>query len=101
MICFKINLFSDESSAKYGKVTNDIIFCICKNNLPLSFVDSEGFQYLMKIIYANYSIPSRPTNTQLIDAQYIRLSAKIKLEIKDKFISVTIDLWTDALNYVS
>lgn len=80
-------------------ITNLIIYMIAKDNLPLSVVDNEGFQQLMKIITPLYTVPSRKTITKLLDAKYEVLKDKfIKNIQKALSFPITCDIWTDVSN---
>lgn len=72
---------------------------IAKDNLPLSLVDNEGFQQLMKVVTPLYKVPSRKTFTKLLDAKYEVLKGKfIKNLEKTASFTLTCDIWTDVSN---
>ncbi|CAG5043301.1 unnamed protein product [Parnassius apollo] len=81
---------------KYGQLNNAIMLMICKDTLPLSTVEKEGFQYLMKIAVPLYKLPSRQTITQMIDDTYDFLSLQFREKLLDvESICMTTDIWTD------
>jgi len=72
---------------------------ISKDNLPLSTVEKDGFNYLMKILSPLYKIPCRSGITQMIDEKYEVLSLRVKKKLENiSAISLTTDVWTDTLN---
>lgn len=80
-------------------ITNLIMFMIAKDNLPLSIVDNEGFQRLMKLVTPLYTVPSRKTITKLLDAKYEVLKDKFINNIqKASSFTLTCDIWTDVSN---
>lgn len=75
------------------------MFMIAKDNLPLSIVDNEGFQRLMKLVTPLYTVPSRKTITKLLDAKYKVLKSKFINNIqKASSFTLTCDIWTDVSN---
>lgn len=72
---------------------------IAKDNLPLSVVENEGFQQLMKTVARLYYLPSRKKITRLLDLKYEILKSKFISNIKDvSSFTVTCDIWTDVSN---
>lgn len=72
---------------------------LVKDNMPLSSVEKDGFNYFMKKVLPIYKVPSRKTITKLISSKYNVLS----VQIKNKFtlvetITLTTDVWTDTIN---
>ncbi|XP_071650785.1 E3 SUMO-protein ligase ZBED1 [Temnothorax longispinosus] len=82
-----------------NKLTNDILFMITSENLPLSIVDSKGFKRLMNRAAPLYTVPSRRTITRLIDAKYDFLKDSFKEDLKlSSTFTLTCDIWTDVSN---
>ncbi|KYN09799.1 Zinc finger BED domain-containing protein 1 [Trachymyrmex cornetzi] len=70
---------------------------IAINQLPISFVSSEGFKDFMKVIEPNYSIPSRGSIYYRLKMAYNQIREKLSLEIsKICSFALTIDAWTSA-----
>lgn len=69
---------------------------ICRDKLPESFVENEGFLRLMKLLCPNYNVPDRKTVSRLVDSYYDILVSKIKAEIKAQdYVSLGGDCWED------
>ncbi|CAD7085301.1 unnamed protein product [Hermetia illucens] len=51
---------------------------ICRDSEPISVVENEGFQYLMKLVAPLYKIPSRSTFDELLDKKYGFVSNMLK-----------------------
>ncbi|XP_011859968.1 PREDICTED: zinc finger BED domain-containing protein 4-like [Vollenhovia emeryi] len=79
-------------------ITNSIAYMIAKDNFPLSTVENEGFQLLMKTIAPLYKVPCRKTLTKLLDSKYEVLKRKFIDNIQHSSITVTCDIWTDISN---
>lgn len=77
-------------------MTNLLLFWITKDNLPLDFVEGEGFKAFMKEALPHYKAPGRKRVTKLLDEKYKDLYKKIKAKLsKDvKYVSLTTDIWT-------
>lgn len=72
---------------------------IAKDNLPFQTVEKEGFQLFVKALAPLYKLPSRKTTTRLMEEKYEVLSDVIKNQLSTtENLSLTTDVWTDALN---
>ncbi|CAD7093955.1 unnamed protein product [Hermetia illucens] len=67
-----------EGGNKNSKITDGILFMICRDSEPISVVENEGFQYLMKLVAPLYKIPSRRTFDELLDKKYEFVSNMLK-----------------------
>lgn len=69
---------------------------IAKDKEPLSIVDREGFNLLMKVVAPLYRIPDRKTLTKLMDNRYVEAKECYKSTL-EKALSYTLtcDNWTD------
>ncbi|XP_028025324.1 zinc finger BED domain-containing protein 1-like isoform X2 [Bombyx mandarina] len=93
-----IKSFGD-NGVKRGQITNEIVFMIAKDGLPLNTVEKTGFNYLMKVVAPLYKVPARTTITHMIDDKYDILSTQLKLKIQEvEALSLTADVWTDSHN---
>jgi len=80
-------------------ITNTIAFMITKDNVPLSIVENEGFQQLMRTVARLYKLPSRKSITKLLDLKYEILKSKFINNIKNvSSFTITCDIWTDVSN---
>jgi hypothetical protein len=86
-----------EGGAKHRRITNIILFMICKDNLPLSTVEKESFKQLMTTVAPLYKVPSRKHFTNFLDQKYEFLKHKFhgKIERAD-YVALTTDIWTDS-----
>ncbi|KAJ8926495.1 hypothetical protein NQ314_021140 [Rhamnusium bicolor] len=72
---------------------------ICHDFQPLSIVEDEGFQKLMKVTALNYKIPSRKSFTNLLNKKYDVISNTYKTKIKNAYLyCLTTDIWTEPMN---
>lgn len=77
------------------KITQAIIYMICKDYQPLSIVEHTGFNKLIKTIAPQYKMPSRFTIKRLIMDKFDLLSTNMKQTLVDKKCTLTTDIWTD------
>lgn len=66
---------------KRGKLSDGILFMICRDDQPISIVDEEGFRYPMKVSSPLYTVHSRRTIDSTLDDKYQRWSNKILLKL--------------------
>jgi len=79
-------------------ITNTIAFMITKD-VPLSIVENEGFQQLMRTVACLYKFPSRKIITKLLDLKYEILKSEFINNIKNvSLFTITCDIWTDVSN---
>lgn len=92
----KISSFK-EGGEESHKVTQSIIYMICKDLEPLSIVEREGFRKLMKTVAPHYTLPSRKTIRSAIIEKYQYISNIFKAQLKDvPSYTLTTDIWTDS-----
>ena len=97
--CFESMKSFEEGGRKHTKLTNKILFMICKDSQPVATVEREGFKELMKHVAPSYKIPCRKTFGSRLDNKYEELSKDYKRFLKTvKDITLTTDLWSDTLN---
>ena len=84
---------------KHTKLTDKILYMICKDSQPVATVEREGFQELIKYVAPNYKLPCRKTFSRRLDEKYEKMSNDYKKTLKSiKDITLTTDLWSDTLN---
>lgn len=59
-----------EGGDKFNRITNSILFLICKDMQPFNIVNNDGFQHLMKTVVPLYKLPSRDTFSRRLDNKY-------------------------------
>lgn len=79
----------------HTEITDALLFCICKDNLPFSTVEGQGFKHFLSVACPLYNIPTRNTIKNKIDQKYEDLARTFKERIKNKDVSLTSDIWTD------
>ncbi|CAG9831131.1 unnamed protein product [Diabrotica balteata] len=91
-----------EGGNRYTKISNSILYMICKDYQPFSIVEDKGFRQLFQTLAPQYKIPTRKTLTNLLENRYIAAAAHVKTKIEniDNY-SLTADIWTDTLNSTS
>ena len=67
-----------EGGRKHSKLTDKILFMICKDSQPVATVEREGFKELMKHIAPTYKMPCRKTFARRLDEKYEKLSKDYK-----------------------
>lgn len=85
-----------EGGSKNLKITNCIVYFVCKDNMPFSTVEGEGFRKLINEIAPLYKIPARNTIKNYIDKKYDALATSFKHILQElKHVTLTTDIWTD------
>lgn len=89
----------NEGGPKNVRITNAILFFICRDYQPISVVENEGFQNLVKLLTGGlYKIPSRKTINSLIEKKYEAVSSLFREKIKHvPSYTLTTDIWTETL----
>ena len=59
-----------ESKISDKDIRNKIVNLIVKDLHPISIIDDEGFNELMKFAFPNYTLPCRATITSEIEKKY-------------------------------
>uniref|UniRef100_A0ABD2WLS6 BED-type domain-containing protein n=1 Tax=Trichogramma kaykai TaxID=54128 RepID=A0ABD2WLS6_9HYME len=67
--CFK-RIESFKNGCENDKITNSILFMICKDMLPLNLTAKLGFQAFVKIVAPLYQIPSPKSIVQKLENKY-------------------------------
>ena len=81
------------------KITNAVLFMICKDLLPISTVEHEGFLTLLKVLAPIYKPPSRKTLVKMLESRYDILKEIFIKELADAdYYCITCDNWTDCSN---
>ncbi|KAF6208154.1 hypothetical protein GE061_016605 [Apolygus lucorum] len=78
-----------------AKITQSIIYMICKDCEPFRIVERKGFRRILKTLAPQYSIPDRTTLKRYVEEKYKALSHLIKLKLEGKTVTLTTDIWTD------
>lgn len=88
-----------ENGAKGIRLTNAILFMICKDSQPFQMVENEGFLNLMKAAAPLYKVPSRHTFKKMLENRYEVTQNLFKNKIKGlrSNITLTTDIWTDTM----
>ncbi|XP_023211757.1 zinc finger BED domain-containing protein 1-like [Centruroides sculpturatus] len=92
-----------QSGGRKDRAFNDaLVNLICKENLPLSFCESEAFKKFCKIAAPLYKVPNRKKIREMIEEKYKAVSALLRLKISTvQHLSLTTDIWTDTYNNTS
>uniref|UniRef100_A0A3Q1FT65 BED-type domain-containing protein n=1 Tax=Acanthochromis polyacanthus TaxID=80966 RepID=A0A3Q1FT65_9TELE len=77
-------------------LTDKVLNMIVKDMRPLSMVEGEGFQEMLKSLNPGYTIPSRTHFASLLDKKYEATVDKVKSTISaiDSKVALTADIWT-------
>ncbi|KAL4152996.1 hypothetical protein QTP88_000829 [Uroleucon formosanum] len=85
-----------EGGQKSEKITNAIMYMVCKDNQPLSIVEDKGFVHLMNVVSPNFKIPSRREISRRIFLLYDSMKNMFIDKLKNsQHFALTTDIWTD------
>ncbi|XP_039302735.1 E3 SUMO-protein ligase ZBED1-like [Solenopsis invicta] len=88
-----------EGGSMSDKITNVILFMICKDLLPISTVEHESFLTLLKVLAPLYKPPSNKTMTKKLESRYDVMKQGFVKELQDAdCYCLTCDNWTDCSN---
>uniref|UniRef100_A0A3Q1GJ54 HAT C-terminal dimerisation domain-containing protein n=1 Tax=Acanthochromis polyacanthus TaxID=80966 RepID=A0A3Q1GJ54_9TELE len=84
------------TSQECAPLTDKILNMIVKDMRPLSMVECEGFQEMLKSFNPGYTIPLRTHFASLLDKKYEARVDKVKSTISaiDNKVALTADIWT-------
>ncbi|XP_017462047.1 PREDICTED: zinc finger BED domain-containing protein 4-like, partial [Rhagoletis zephyria] len=80
---------------KNEKVSQAIVFMICRDMQPIRTVERQGFLKLMKVCSPLYVVPSRFTIKRMINDKFVALQHVLKEKLREKYVTITTDAWTD------
>uniref|UniRef100_A0ABD2X0B7 HAT C-terminal dimerisation domain-containing protein n=1 Tax=Trichogramma kaykai TaxID=54128 RepID=A0ABD2X0B7_9HYME len=90
----KIESFQGGDAA--DRITNAILFMVCKHMMPFVHVEHVGFKYLMKITCPLYKVPSAKTFTSKLENKYTKIKGMFIAQLKRLGnYCITCDAWTD------
>ncbi|XP_046668494.1 zinc finger BED domain-containing protein 4-like [Homalodisca vitripennis] len=77
------------------KITQAILYMICKDCQPFSIVEHTGFNKLMKTVAPHYKVPSRFTIKRLINDKFELIASIMREKLSKKKCTLTTDIWMD------
>ncbi|XP_022042867.1 E3 SUMO-protein ligase ZBED1-like [Acanthochromis polyacanthus] len=86
----------EKSGARWKAITEAITFYIATDMLPVYSVEKRGFNHMLSVLDARYTVPSRKYFSDVALPQlYNTTRQKINRELKDiDFYAATTDLWS-------
>lgn len=86
----------EKSGARWKAITDAITFFIATDMLPVYSVEKRGFNHMLRVLDARYTVPSRKYFSDVALPQlYNATRQKITRELKDiDFYAATTDLWS-------
>ncbi|XP_056414792.1 E3 SUMO-protein ligase ZBED1-like isoform X2 [Hyla sarda] len=83
-------------SIRATRITQSVLYFICKNLRPLSVVENEGFQIMVNEMEPRYAIPSRQHITDIALPKMYKDVKKVVLEELSSAgrVALTCDAWT-------
>ena len=73
----------------------DFLYMICKDLEALNIVEHIGFNYLVKKLNPNVTVPSRYTVTKLLDIVSKEEKEKLQIVLNSvKHLAITVDFWS-------
>lgn len=90
----KIESFK-EGGDRNQKITQAIVYMICKDCQPFSIVEHTGFNKLMKTVAPQYKVPSRFTIKRLINEKFELIASVMRQKLSNKKCTLTTDIWMD------
>ena len=90
-----------QSSTKWNKLTDSVLYFLSKDMQPLDTIDDKGFRHLLYTFEPRYVPPSRKTITtkhfpQLYQSLKERISALVHSATT---VALTTDIWTSRANH--
>lgn len=87
-----------ETGAKGIRITNAILYMMCKDAQPFQIVENKGFLNLMKVAAPLYKVPSRFTFKRMLEDKFTVIQKYFldKLKTVTNY-TLTTDIWTDTL----
>ncbi|XP_077080800.1 E3 SUMO-protein ligase ZBED1-like [Siphateles boraxobius] len=84
------------TSTRATKITQSVVYFICKDMRPLSVVENEGFRYMVQTMEPRYTIPSRQ---HITDIAVPNLYKEVKTNVLEclalaEKVALTCDAWT-------
>lgn len=84
------------TSSRATKITQSVIYFICKDMRPLSVVENDGFRHMLTTLEPRYTIPSRQ---HITDTALPNLYKQVKATVLDAVgsagrVALTCDAWT-------
>ncbi|KAL1489200.1 hypothetical protein ABEB36_014133 [Hypothenemus hampei] len=93
-------MFRNQASFEVGgsndvKITEALVYMICKDNLPFHSTKKKGMRFFFKSILPRYQIPSRKTITRRIEDKYAALNIVVRKNLsRVNTIAFTTDIAT-------
>ncbi|XP_053713114.1 zinc finger BED domain-containing protein 6-like isoform X2 [Synchiropus splendidus] len=77
------------------RCTDSILHMIVKDMRPLSMVEDEGFQEMIKVFNPNYSLPSKDSFKEMMESEYEGRKMALKSILQGAAgVALTTDVWT-------
>lgn len=87
-----------DTGSRGVRLTNAILYMICKDSQPFQMVENEGFLNLMKVTAPLYKVPSRLTLKKMVENKYDVIQNHFKDCIQNiDSLTLTTDVWTDTM----
>ncbi|CAG9840731.1 unnamed protein product [Diabrotica balteata] len=82
-------------AGKIKKITQAIVYMICKDMKPFAIVKRDGFKKLIKKLIPHYTLPSRFTLKRQVQSNYDIVSSSMRTLLSNQKVTVTTDVYTD------
>jgi len=93
---FTLILYFSDGGSRDLALKKALIYFVCKDEMPMSIVENEGFSYFVKTAVPKWKLPHRSTLTSWIEKTYIQLEDHTKQLIDGlDHYSVCADIWTE------
>lgn len=80
----------------HSRVSQAILYMICRDSQPISIIEDEGFKHLLKVTAPLYTVPSRRTIDSMIDQKYETVAFMLKERLSNVAnVCLTTDIWTE------
>ncbi|KAM8843639.1 E3 SUMO-protein ligase ZBED1-like [Synchiropus picturatus] len=77
------------------RCTDSILHMIVKDMRPLSMVEDEGFQEMIKVLNPSYSLPSKDSFKEMMESEYEGRKMALKSILQGAAgVALTADVWT-------
>lgn len=83
---------------RHTRLTNTLLYFICKDNRPFAVTEGEGFKKLMHELAPAFKIPSVKFLKQQLIMKYEAISTRFKFKLeKAEHICLSSDVWTETM----
>ncbi|XP_063805301.1 E3 SUMO-protein ligase ZBED1-like isoform X2 [Pseudophryne corroboree] len=84
-----------ETVSESNRITQAIVYMICKDSEPFNIVELPGFIDLLNTLAPQYEIPTRKSIKNSVIEKYYQLSNVMREKLVNKKCTLTTEVWAD------